>query len=256
MQWFDAGVNLLDARFDVDEVIRRALDAGVERICAITTTPQEWQRAQALYTRYPQQLCYTVGVHPHYAKDVTTDDLQQLEVMAQQPGVVAIGECGLDFNRNFSPPDTQLVVFEAQLKIASKLNKTVYLHERDAFTAQLALLKQYPPVAGIAHCFTGTEQQMHDYLAVGLYIGITGWLCDDKRGESLQQAVCSLPLERLILETDAPYLFPKNQRPRLKNNEPAMLPAIGRRLSELLGVPEQRISETSFANTMQLFRVK
>ena len=108
MSWFDAGVNLLDSRFDVDDVISRAVSAGVKKLCIITTHPNEWDAAKALYERYPDTCCYTVGVHPHNAKDVTEDDLERLKLLAQHEGVVAIGECGLDFNRNFSPKDTSM----------------------------------------------------------------------------------------------------------------------------------------------------
>ncbi len=255
MRWFDAGVNLLDARFDAEAVIARAIEAGVERLCMITTSPREWQAAEKLYQRYPERVCYTVGVHPHHAKDVTPTDLEALEHHAQAPGVVAIGECGLDYNRNFSPPAVQREVFAAQLQLAATLKMPVYLHERDAFSDQVALLQQTPPVAGIAHCFTGTTEQMQTYVALGLYIGITGWVCDPKRGEALRAAVQQLPLDRLILETDAPYLFPKNQRPRKRNNEPAFIGAIASQLAELLNVSETRLSDICMDNTTQLFKV-
>ncbi|QPG05380.1 TatD family hydrolase [Salinimonas marina] len=255
MRWFDAGVNLLDARFDADAVIEHARQAGVERLCMITTAPGQWQAAAELYQRYPKQLCYTVGVHPHHAKEVTSADLDALEQHAQAPGVVAIGECGLDYNRNFSPPAIQREVFAAQLTLAARLNMPVYLHEREAFDDQLALLQQTPPVAGIAHCFTGTCEQMQAYVSLGLYIGITGWLCDPKRGEALRGAVTQLPLDRLVLETDAPYLFPKNQRPRKRNNEPAFIGAIATRLAEILDVSEARLSDICMHNTTQLFKV-
>lgn len=255
MKWFDAGVNLLDARFDVEAVIQRASQAGVERLCVITTSPQEWKIAADLYQRFPEQLCYTIGVHPHHAKEVRRDDLQRLEQKATAPGVVAIGECGLDYNRNFSPANVQREVFEAQLAIANRLSLPVYLHERDAFDDQLALLQRYQPEAGIAHCFTGDVQQMQAYLALGLYIGITGWVCDPKRGDTLREAVQQLPLERLILETDAPYLFPKNLKPRKRNNEPAFIGAIAANLADVLGLSQAHLSAICMQNTKQLFRV-
>ena len=255
MPWFDAGVNLLDKRFDADEVIQRAQEAGVEKLCIITTHPNEWDDALALYEKYPEQCCYTIGVHPHNAKDFTESDYELLREFAQREGCVAIGECGLDFNRNFSPQPDQLAVFEAQLEIAASLNLPVYLHERDAFEEQVALLRKYMPriKGGIAHCFTGTAEQVQQYLALGLYIGITGWVCDEKRGEALRDAVKFVPLNRLILETDAPYLFPKTLRPRKRNNEPAFLPHIANQLGEYLQVETDKLRISSYANTCELF---
>lgn len=257
MTLFDAGVNLLDRRFDASEVIQRAFEAGVEKLCVITTHPDEWEPAYQLYLKFPQILCYAIGVHPHHAKDVTDQSLIQLEQLAQREGCVAIGECGLDFNRNFSAQDTQLSVFDAQLAIAVKLQKPVYLHERDAFEPQMGLLTHYIPQlpGGIAHCFTGTVEQVNAYLSLGLYIGITGWVCDEKRGDALREAVKNIPKDRLIFETDAPYLFPKTLRPRKRNNEPAFLPHIVREVSEMLALSEEQLSEYSFTNSCTLFSI-
>ncbi|WP_338519947.1 TatD family hydrolase [Alteromonas gracilis] len=255
MAWFDAGVNLLDSRFDAAEVINRAKEAGVEKLCVITTHPNEWAPAFALYQRFPEHLCYTIGVHPHNAKDVTPQHFDELKALAQQEGCVAVGECGLDFNRDFSPRPTQIRVFEAQLAIAQEINLPVYLHERDAFEQQLALLRRYMPSlkGGIAHCFTGNAEQVKHYLALGLYIGITGWVCDEKRGQDLRDAVVHIPLNKLILETDAPYLFPKTLRPRKRNNEPAFLPHIANQLGEYLKLETDKLSNCSYANACELF---
>ena len=255
MAWFDAGVNLLDSRFDAAEVINRAKEAGVEKLCVITTHPNEWAPAFALYQRFSEHLCYTIGVHPHNAKDVTPHHFEQLKLLAQQEGCVAVGECGLDFNRDFSPRPTQIRVFEAQLAIAQEIGLPVYLHERDAFEQQLALLRRYMPSlkGGIAHCFTGNAEQVQQYLALGLYIGITGWVCDDKRGQDLRDAVANIPLNKLILETDAPYLFPKTLRPRKRNNEPAFLPHIANQLGEYLKLETDKLRNCSYANACELF---
>ena len=255
MPWFDAGVNLLDRRFDAHEVVMRAVDAGVEKLCVITTHPNEWAAAEQLYSAFPQHICYTIGVHPHNAKVVREEDLRQLKIHAAKPGVVAIGECGLDFNRDFSPRPTQIAVFEAQLAIAKAMQLPVYLHERDAFDAQRHSLNKFIShiPGGIAQCFTGDSEQLGEYLAMGLYIGITGWACDEKRGEALRQAIPHIPLENIILETDAPYLFPKTLRPRKKNNEPAFLPHIGEKVSELMQVSPDKLRICSYANTCRLF---
>ena len=255
MAWFDAGVNMFDARMPVEQTIENALAAGVSRLCLITTHPDEWQQAEDYYHQYPQQLCYTLGVHPHNAKDARPDHWQELRARAERPGVVAVGECGLDFNRDFSPRDVQITVFKKQLELAQKINKPLYLHERDAFDEQVAcltpLIESIP--GGIAHCFTGTSQQMQRYLQLGLHIGITGWVCDPKRGVSVREALPALPLERLILETDAPYLYPKSRRPRQRNNAPANLPHIGTEVASILGVDVEVLEVNSFNNARRLF---
>ncbi|RDV26656.1 TatD family deoxyribonuclease [Alteromonas aestuariivivens] len=255
MQWFDAGVNLLDNRLAPRETLLEAHQAGVNRMCVITTQPKEWRLAEQLYQQYPESLCYTVGVHPHCARLVTDADFDALRIAAGKPGVVAIGECGLDFNRNFSPQDTQLKVFERQLELAAELNMPVYLHERDAFDTQLACLNNVRGelASGIAHCFTSHQQHMQAYLELGLHIGITGWICDPKRGEQLRQALPFLPIEKLILETDAPYLYPKNRKPRTSNNQPAYLPFIAQTVAEIKNLSVEQLSQHSYANTCLLF---
>lgn len=258
MAWFDAGVNLLDSRFDIDAVIADSKAAGVDKLCVITTHHNEWERAKTLYEAHPESIVYTLGVHPHNAKDVTDEAMAQLPELFKCPGAVAVGECGLDFNRNFSPPEKQIEVFKQQLNIAKAINKPLYLHERDAFDTQISCLNAVmgkSQINGIAHCFTGTEEQLTTYLEKGLFIGITGWLCDDKRGISLRSAVSKLPLDRLVLETDAPYLFPKTVKPRQRNNTPAMIPAIAQSVAELMNKPLNEVENMSYTNTNILFGI-
>ncbi|MCW8090870.1 TatD family hydrolase [Alteromonas sp. ASW11-130] len=255
MGWFDAGVNLLDKRFDPVAIVENAIAAGVTKMCVITTLPDEWEPASELAKAYPDNLVFTVGIHPHHAKSAKPDDFTELAEFLKHPQAVAVGECGLDFNRNFSPQDVQCHVFEKQLQIALEVNKPVYLHERDAFEQQISILAQYADrlKGGVAHCFTGSKDQLEAYLNMGLYIGITGWLCDDKRNQSLVEAVKFLPQDRFLLETDAPYLFPKNRRPRVRNNEPAFLPCIADKLSEVLNITSESLRRKSYANTCKLF---
>lgn len=255
MAWFDAGVNMFDARMPVEETLREAAIAGVEKICLITTHPDEWQEAQNLHKQYPDRLCYTLGIHPHNAKDASPEHWDLLREMALSQGVVAIGECGLDYNRDFSPRDVQRTVFKQQLQIACEVDKPVYLHERDAFDDQLACLAPFVKQlkGGLAHCFTGDSIQMKAYLDLGLYIGVTGWVCDPERGEKLREALKSLPQDKLILETDAPYLYPKTRKPRARNNSPAYLPYIGQTVAELKGLDPKALENVCYANTTHLF---
>jgi len=208
MYWFDIGVNLLDRRFCAADVIARAAEQSVNQLCVISSNLEETIAAQAFVQNHNnrvgfQQLVYTAGVHPHHADGFSADVVIQLNQLASDNNMVAIGECGLDFNRNFSTQENQLSAFEAQLVCAVQCNKTIYLHERDAFESQIRLLKEYLPNIpnAIVHCFTGSTRQMEAYLELGCYIGITGWVCDDNRGIDLQEAVKYLPLDRLLLET-------------------------------------------------------
>jgi hypothetical protein len=154
------------------------------------------------------------------------------------PLVVAAGECGLDYFRNFSPHPDQQRVFRAQLELATRARKPVFLHQRDAHEDFLQILRDYRGLAGVAHCFTGDAAELAAYLDHGLYIGITGWICDERRGQNLQRLVADIPLDRLLVETDAPYLLPRNlePKPRTRRNEPKYLPhivdAIARRRGE------------------------
>lgn len=254
--WFDAGVNLFSQQFDLDrnEVVLRAQAAGVHQQLLISSDLTE----TVLNLQYCQQqtgMLTTAGVHPHQAAAVTADWLERLTLLLQQPAVVAVGECGLDFNRMFSPKDQQISVFSAQLSLAKQLQKAVYLHERDAFPDQLALLKQHQISHGIAHCFTGDSTQLKAYLDLGLYIGITGWLCDERRATMLQDALQYLPLDRLILETDAPYLLPRNltPKPKSRRNEPSFISAIAQQIGLLRGWSIADIAHHSQQNAHLLF---
>lgn len=271
MQLCDIGVNLTNNRFNDDwqECIQNANAVGVDKLIITGTDIQESKDAVQMAKQYPSQCYTTAGIHPHYAKDaVDTQNkanfYKNLVALAQQPEVVAIGECGLDFNRNFSPREAQLSVFEAQLNIATELNMPVFLHERDAFDEQMNLLKKYRSslVGGVVHCFTGNINQIKAYLDLDFYIGITGWLCDPKRGKDLREAVTALPLSRLLLETDAPYLMPKSLKASSKRNEPSNLPHIAEQLTSIINeysddnsatLSVEQITQASYQNSLQLF---
>lgn len=236
LQWFDAGVNLTNARLqrDLPQVLERANAAGVNEMLVIACNLEEARQACHLAEQYPQ-LLITAGVHPHDAKDAPKDLAQQLRELAAHPAVVAIGECGLDFNRNYSPREKQLEVFEQQLEIAAELHLPVYLHERDAFNEQHALLQKFSEKIPrkLAHCFTSGCSELKEYLKLGCYIGITGWVCDERRGGGLREAVPMIPRERLMLETDAPFLLPRTLKPRPNMNEPCWLPEVARVVADL-----------------------
>lgn len=257
MRWFDSGVNLTNGKLfrDVEGVLRRAREAGVEKMLVIGTNVAESRDAIHLCEQYPDQLVASVGIHPHDAAAAADDFIEQLATLAQHPSVVAIGECGLDFNRNYSPQRKQRDVFEAQLQLAAQLKLPVYLHERDAHREQCELLARYQSAIPkmLTHCFTGGKKELAPYLELGCYIGITGWLCDERRGTELQQAVLDIPLDRLLLETDAPFLAPRHVRPRPKQNEPCYLPAIGEFLAQLRQLEVSEMAAQTWHNSVSFF---
>ncbi|MDO6487764.1 TatD family hydrolase [Colwellia sp. 6_MG-2023] len=259
----DIGVNLTNKCFDKDltEVIVRAKNKGVHQLIITGTNVDESKKGVALCQHYQQQfpntLYTTVGVHPHDADAVNEGYLNDLSKLAEQPCVKAIGECGLDFNRNFSTPEKQLVVFKEQIQLAKQLNKPLFLHQRDAFQAWFNALSPFidQVPAMVAHCFTGNKEELVKCVDAGMYIGITGWLCDERRGSSLQEIINLIPLDKLLVETDAPYLIPRTIRPKPKSNrnEPSYLPFIIDKIAHILALdPEELVSQTSI-NAQQVF---
>jgi TatD DNase family protein len=251
-------VNLAHESFDPDrvEVIARARAAGVVRMIVTGSTLESSAVAQQL-AQQNAALFATAGVHPHHAGEIGARDRSVLEYLAARPGVVAVGECGLDYYRDLSPRTAQDVAFRMQLEIAVETGLPVFLHQRDAHRPCIAVLDEYRghELRGVAHCFTGGPDELRDYLDRGLYIGITGWLCDEQRGEALRSAVRELPLDRVLIETDAPYLLPKDLRPKpaTRRNEPMHLPHILRALAQHMEVDPERLAEATTRNAEALF---
>jgi TatD DNase family protein len=255
----DIGANLSNARFrdDLDAVLARAAQAGVGHVIVTGTSIGASRAAFALTQRHPAMLSSTAGVHPHDAKHWDGQTEAAIAELAGHRAVLAIGECGLDFNRNFSPKDQQLACYQAQLQLAADLKKPVFLHQRDAHTAFITILKRYRPAltGAVVHCFTGTLTEMREYLDLGCHIGITGWVCDERRGAELQQAVKFIPLDRLMIETDAPFLTPRtlSPKPASNRNEPAYLPAVLATLSGILDISAQELAAHTVKTTRDFF---
>lgn len=261
MQLIDIGVNLADKQFDQDrnEVIERALQSGVAQMILTGSSLKSSQQSLEIAKKFQKVLFSTVGIHPHDAKSFTDQTLKELENLAQYDEVVAIGECGLDFNRMYSPQDIQEECFEAHLDLAQKLSLPLFLHERDAHERFCEIFSNYHELAekSVVHCFTGDEQQVKKYLSMGFYIGITGWICDERRGQDLQKAVKFIPLDRLLIETDAPYLLPRNMvnKPKNRRNEPAYLSHIVNEIAKYMNVDSEVIAQHATANTRKLFNL-
>ena len=256
MTLVDIGANLTHASFqpDLAHVLARAAEAGVGRMIVTGTSVAESRSALRLATEHPA-LFATAGVHPHHARDCDAATIPALRAIAADPRVVAIGECGLDFNRNYSPHPSQEQWFEAQVELALELGKPLFLHSRDAHPRFAEVLRRYRPPKAVAHCFTGEREELHAYLELGLYIGITGWICDERRGAHLLDLVKEVPEDRLLLETDAPYLTPRDLRPQPKarRNEPAFLPHVLGTVARVLGHPAAVVAEQTTANARRLF---
>ncbi len=256
----DIGLNLTHDSFDADRdaVLSRAQQAGVERFIVTGTSVAASAAAFELASASPGRLFATAGVHPHHADELDEAGLKILRELASRSEVVAIGECGLDFFRDFSPRPAQETAFEAQLDLATEVGLPVFLHQRDAHDRFLALLAPWRSklTGGVAHCFTGGNEELAAYLDLDLFIGITGWLCDERRGRALREAVPSIPLDRLLIETDAPYLLPRDlmEKPRARRNEPCYLPHILKRIAELRPEPLAQLAEATQLNSEQLFK--
>lgn len=260
MRFIDIGANLMHPSFDKDreEVRLSAEKEGISPLIITGSDEEDSISAQKYAESLPQGKCFsTAGVHPHNARLCTDKTLEILKFLAQRKEVVAVGECGLDYNRNFSPRDAQKWWFEWQIELACELNLPLFLHERDAFDDFTAILRAYcgkiPKT--VAHCFTGTEKELSVYLELGCYIGITGWVCDERRGKHLLPLVKKIPKDRLMLETDAPYLSPRNLSLKTSRNEPKNLSHIARFLAEALEKDIEVLAEETFHNTCAFFNL-
>jgi TatD DNase family protein len=261
MNLIDIGANLTHDSFsdDRDEVINRAAENGVKQMVLTGASEEGSHKALALAKTRPGILFSTAGVHPHHAAEYTVDVDKALRALLIDDAVVAVGECGLDYFRDFSPRDAQRDAFDQQLEIAVDLELPVFLHQRDAhddFVEQLTpQLKKI--TRAVAHCFTGTETQLKTYLDMGLYIGITGWICDERRGAHLHDIVHLIPDDKLMIETDAPYLMPRTltPKPATRRNEPAYLTEVLRVVAEARNQSVQDVAAHTTATAIKFFGI-
>jgi TatD DNase family protein len=257
MQLVDIGANLTHASFssDLAETVGRARQAGVSQIIVTGTALDETMAAARIADEF--DLYATAGVHPHHARDCGPQTIPALRELARHPRVVALGECGLDFNRNYSPHPDQERWFVAQLELGLELGKPLFLHSRDAHPRFHEILKHHGVKDAVAHCFTGERDELRAYLELDLYIGVTGWICDERRGQHLLELVKEIPGDRLLLETDSPYLTPRDLKPqpRARRNEPAFLPHIARTVARALGRPVDEVAAQTTRNALRFFRL-
>jgi TatD DNase family protein len=261
MDLIDIGVNLAHDSFDADRdaVIARAQAAGVRQLIVTGATLQSSQAAIDLARARPGVLYATAGVHPHHATELGSGELARLRELLADPAVVASGECGLDYFRNYSPAAAQRQAFELQLRLAAECGRPLFLHQRDAHADFIAALREHGSrLRGVAHCFTGDAAELEAYLELGLHIGITGWICDERRGRHLLELVGRIPPGRLLLETDAPYLLPRDlaPRPASRRNEPRFLPHVAATVARARGETIEQCMEHVGKATRTLFSLE
>ncbi len=260
----DIGANLASNSFshDLDKVIARAKNVGIDSIIVTGSCFNSNDKAHELTKDYSDFLYATAGLHPHHASQWDDKIEKQISTLATQQEVVAIGETGLDYNRMFSPEQQQLHAFEKHLQLAESVEKPLFLHQRDAHNDFVAMLNQYSQLCerAVVHCFTDTKAALKAYLDLGCYIGITGWLCDKKRGAELREIVQYIPIDRLMIESDAPYLMPN--RDKLKHemadkhrNEPFTLPHVAQQLAISIGQTVETVRLATTANAQRFFKL-
>jgi len=256
----DIACNFTNERFDkdLDEVINRAITNKITKFGLICSKLSDLDRLLEIYNQYSKDMFFTIGVHPHHANEISDKYLKNLKEAVINNNPHAIGETGLDFFRNLSTYDEQIYAFEEQIKIAIDTNKPLFLHQRDSHDDFIKILREYSSDINkaVVHCFTGTQEQLEDYLELDCYIGVTGWICDEKRNVELRKTIKNIPLEKLMIETDCPYLIPKNlpNKPKNNRNEPINLDHIVNEIAVLMEIDIDSLRKQTFKNTINYFK--
>eukprot|EP01080_Neovahlkampfia_damariscottae_P004689 gene4689-8261_t len=252
----DIGINLTNRRYknDLKQVLKRSFETNVKHLIITGTDEVNSNLALEFCEKKFEgvNLYFTVGVHPHEAKTCNDKTIENLRIMSMHKKCVAIGECGLDFDRNFSKKEDQEFWFEEQLKLAEKLKKPVFLHERDAFDSFSKIVSKYN-VKMCVHCFTGKEEELDYYIKKGYYIGITGFICKKERGKELRKFISKIPLNRLMIETDGPFMAPVED---LKRNEPCYLPFVLKEIAKIYEMDEEKLGKSITKTTFEFFNIK
>jgi TatD DNase family protein len=265
MKYIDIGINLTNKQFnnETPQIIKNAIKAGVEQMILTGTSVRNSEQSAHLAAKYPDNLLATAGIHPHDAKHFDGESIAKLRELLQQPHVVSVGECGLDFDRDFSPRPVQEKCYEAQLQLAVEVQKPLFLHERAAFTRFNFItdnfLSKLPKA--VVHCFTGTLHEAKTYLDKGFYLGFTGAISDVRRFEHLKEVVKSTPLDRLLIETDSPFMLPKNVSKNLltkyheRRNEPAFLPFVAETIANFKGISVAEVARQTTQTAKNFFGI-
>lgn len=260
MKIFDSHCHLTDTSYlkEMDQIISRAKMADVEAVMIVGITERTSLQAVEIAKKYSG--CYaSVGIHPHDAKECSEDLFTRMVALAKNPHVKAWGETGLDFNRMFSPKEIQEKWFSRQLEIADELNLPLIFHERDSKGRFLEILKTHYRTSGkkgVIHCFSGNQRDLDEYLKLGFYIGITGIFTIKTRGQRLREMAPHIPINRLVIETDAPYLTPAPEKNHTRRNEPAFVRSVLMKLAEVTNEPLEKLADALWNNTCRLFNIQ
>ncbi|MBE0392987.1 MULTISPECIES: TatD family hydrolase [unclassified Flavobacterium] len=263
--YIDIGINLTNKQFynDIDNIIQDAVKANVSKMIITGTSIKNSEQSALIATKHPDTLYTTAGIHPHEAKNFDNQSISKLKELLLQPQVVAVGECGLDFDRDFSPRNIQESCYEAQLALAIETQKPLFLHERAAFSRFISITNQYLPELpkAVVHCFTGTLQEAKIYLDNGFYLGFTGAISDTWRFQHLKEVLQYIPLNKIMIETDAPFMLPKNVTKNLlkkqheRRCEPAFLPFIAETIAHFKGITIDKVAEHTTLNSKTFFGI-
>ncbi len=257
MRLFDSHCHLDDKSYknDLYDVLKRARENRIDKMMTVGINERSSDRCVAL-AENNEGVYASVGVHPHDAKQCSEKCLNHLKTLTKKTVVKAWGETGLDFNRMFSPQKDQEKWFLRQIEISRELNLPVIFHERDSEGRLLDILKEsFTGGSGVIHCFSGSKKELTEYLDLGLYIGITGVITILSRGEDLRKLAVYIPDDRVLVETDAPYLTPAPEKNRQRRNEPAFVRSVFEKLAEVKGRQPEDLAETVWQNTCRLFRI-
>lgn len=256
IKYYDIGLNLFCRQFpDPEKIIAEAAQAGVA--CILTGTDQKENRKIDAFVKN-HEAYGTAGIHPHNADSAKREDFELIEkIVTENRKIVAVGECGLDYDRMFSTKENQIRCLEKHIVLAEKLDKPLFLHERSAAEDFISRFKKHPDICkkSVVHCFTGTKETLEKYLSMGFSIGITGWICDDRRAKELREAVRIIPLDRILIETDAPYLTPRNVLGLGRTNVPQNITYVVKELANYMMVSEEILAENARKNTERLFHI-
>lgn len=256
---FDIGANLTHESFssDLNTIINESISNNIEKISVTGCNVEDSLKALSIAKMYPNNLISTCGIHPHYADSFNDSSEIKIKEIALNSLVKAIGETGLDFNRNYSKKENQINSFLKHIKIANELNLPMFLHQRDSHKEFMTCLKDiYPETNCVVHCFTGSEEELDDYLSLDFYIGITGWICDEKRGSHLKEFISKIPLDKLLIETDSPYLLPKNIKIKGRRNKPLFLKEVFSKISSIRNEPVNDLSKAIYQNSLKFFNLE
>ena len=256
---FDIACNFSSDRFekDLNKVIKRAKDNNVTKFLLVSASLKDAEKVNKIYQDNKDSCFLTIGAHPHHANEFNSSSPLEMKQLIKEYKPHSVGETGLDFFRNISSYEEQLFAFEEQIRIAIETNLPLFLHQRDAHDDFMKIISKYKNdiSKAVVHCFTGTQKELDDYLEMEFSIGLTGWICDERRNIDLRKSLKNIPLDKLMIETDCPYLIPRNlnNKPKNNRNEPAYLPHIANEIALLINLDKDKLIDITYKNSISFF---